>query len=118
MTNVYPRAQTMKALFGRWLSLRTKIILPYMLLALLLAIGAAYIGTRVVFDSIEERFVNQLIEAGKLASEWMVREENRLLATQRIIAYAEGIPEGIQAQNAERLRELIYPGHRRIVGLS
>jgi putative nucleotidyltransferase with HDIG domain len=99
----------MKTLLGRWLSLRTEIILPYMLLALLLAIGAAYVGTRVVFDSIEERFVNQLIDAGKLASEWMVREENRLLATQRVLAYTEGVQEGIQAENAERLRELIYP---------
>ena len=90
----------MKALFGRWLSLRTKIILPYMLLALFLAIGAAYISTRVVFDSIEERFVNQLIEAGKLGSEWMVREENRLLAMQRILAYAEGVPEEIQKKIA------------------
>ena len=43
----------MNILSSQWLSLRTKIILPYMLLALLLAIGAAYIGTRVVFDSIE-----------------------------------------------------------------
>jgi len=94
---------------GPSLSLRTKIILPYMLLAFLLAIVAAYIGTRVVFDSIEERFVNQLIEAGKLASRWMVQEENRLLATQRGLAYAEGMPEAVQAENAERLRELIYP---------
>ncbi|MBM3129450.1 MAG: HD domain-containing protein [Chloroflexi bacterium] len=94
---------------NQWWSLRAKIVLPYILFALLLAIGAAYVGTRVVFDSIEERYVNQLIEAGKLASEWKVREENRLLATQRVLAYAEGIPEAIHASDAERLRELIYP---------
>jgi putative nucleotidyltransferase with HDIG domain len=94
---------------GNRFSLREKIILPYLFLALLLAIGAAFIGTRVVFDSIEERFINQLIEAGKLSSEWMVKEESRLLETQRLLAYAEGIPESVQAEDAEKLRTLAYP---------
>jgi putative nucleotidyltransferase with HDIG domain len=94
---------------NRWFSLRTKIILPYLVLAMLLAIGAAYIGTRVVFDSIEERFVNQLIEAGRLSSEWMVREENRLLGTLRLVAYADGIPAAIRSEDAEKLREIVYP---------
>lgn len=74
-----------------------------------LAVGIAYVGTQVVFDSIEERFVNQLIEAGKLSSEWMVREENRLLETLRLLAHTGGIPEAIEAGDAERLRELAYP---------
>ncbi|MCI0474973.1 MAG: HD domain-containing protein [Anaerolineales bacterium] len=99
----------MKLLDDHWLSLRTKIILPYMLLALLLAIAAAYVCMRVVFDSIEERFVNQLIEAGKLATEWNVGEENRLLGTERLLAFATGIPEAIRAEDAEKLRELTYP---------
>ncbi len=99
----------MKLLDDHWLSLRTKIILPYMLLALLLAIAAAYVSMRVVFDSIEERFVNQLIEAGKLATEWNVDEENRLLGTERLLAFATGIPEAITAEDAEKLRELTYP---------
>jgi putative nucleotidyltransferase with HDIG domain len=99
----------MRKLSERWVSLRTKIILPYVLLALALAAGVAYVGTQVVFDSIEERFVNQLIEAGKLSSEWMVREENRLLETQRLLAHTEGIPEAIKSGDAERLRELAYP---------
>ena len=44
---------------------RLKIALPYMLLALVLAIAAAYVVSQVVLDTIEERFTNQLIEAGK-----------------------------------------------------
>jgi putative nucleotidyltransferase with HDIG domain len=99
----------MSKLINRWFSLRAKIILPYLMLAMLLAIGAAYIGTRVVFDSIEERFVNQLIEAGRLSSEWMVREENRLLGTLRLLAYADGIPAALQSDDAEKLREIVYP---------
>lgn len=99
----------MQHLANRWIPLRTKIILPYLLLALLLAIGAAVIGTRIASDSIQERFLNQLIEAGRLSSEWMVREENRMLATERFLAHAEGIPEAITTRDAEQIRALAYP---------
>ena len=61
-----------------------------MLLAIMLAAIAIFVGLRVTFDSIEERFVNQLIEAGKLSSEWTVREENRMLETLRYVMYTDG----------------------------
>ncbi|MBN1221139.1 MAG: HAMP domain-containing protein [Anaerolineae bacterium] len=88
---------------------RMKITLPYIVLALLLAMAAAYVVNRVVLDSIEERFTNQLIEAGKLANDWMVQEEDRLLETLRLVAYTEGVPEAVAAGNAEQLRELTLP---------
>ncbi len=88
--------------------IRTKIILPYLLLAFCLALGAAYLVTQIVFDSLEERFTNQLIESGKLASEWMYREEERLLATLRLVANTEGLPAAIQDRQAERIRELTF----------
>lgn len=91
------------------LSLRTQIVLPYIFLALLLAVGVAYIGIQIISDSIEERFTNQLIEAGKVASEWMVREENRLLEAVRFLAYAEGLAEALKAEDAETLRRLALP---------
>lgn len=88
--------------------IRIKIILPYLLLAFCLALGAAYLVTQIVFDSLEERFTNQLIESGKLASEWMYREEERLLATLRLVANTEGLPGAIKDRQAERIRELTY----------
>lgn len=91
------------------LSLRSKIILPYLLLALGLAVGAAYIISQVIFDSIEERFVNQLIDVGKLANEWQVREEDRMLGTLRLVANTDGLAQTVQAQDAEALRMLVYP---------
>ncbi len=100
MSNKFPKIH---------LSLRSKIILPYLLLAFGLAVGAAYIISQVVFNSIEERFVNQLIDVGKLSNEWMVREENRLLGTLRFVANLEGLPQTIQEQNPEQLRDMIYP---------
>ncbi len=96
--------------FGRVrVPIRVKITLPYMLLSLALAVGAAFVITRIVFDTIEERFENQLIESGKLASEWMVREEDRMLETLRLAANTSGVVEAVSTDDAETLRNLIFP---------
>ncbi len=100
--------QESEELPGVRMPIRLKIVLPYLLLSLLLALGAAYLITQIVFDSLEERFTNQLIESGKLASEWVFREEERMLSSIRLLANASGVPEAIQARQAERLRELTF----------
>ena len=71
--------------------IRFKITLPFLVLSLLIALASAFIISQVVFDSLEERYTNQLIEAGKLSSEWMVREEDRLLGTLRLLSFSDGI---------------------------
>ncbi len=86
--------------------LRAKITIPYLLLALGLAIGAGYVVMRIVFDTTDERFSNQLIETEKLSVEWMVREENRLLKTLRILTFTEGMETAIQNNEVQRLSEL------------
>jgi len=88
---------------------RIKMTLPYIILALILAAAAAYVVNQVVLDTIEERFTNQLIEAGKLTSDWMVQEEDRLLETLRLLSYTEGVPEAVVDRDSERLRELALP---------
>jgi adenylate cyclase len=88
---------------------RIKITLPYIILALILALAAAYVVSQVVLDTVEERFTNQLIEAGKLANDWMVNEEDRLLETLRLVAYTKGVEAGVAAADAEALREIILP---------
>jgi HD-GYP domain-containing protein (c-di-GMP phosphodiesterase class II) len=89
--------------------LRVKITLPYLLLAVLLALGAGFVLTQVVFDTVEERFTNQLIESGKLATNWTAREEARLLETLRLLMHAEGIPAAINSRDADQLRRLSFP---------
>ncbi len=89
--------------------IRMKVTLPYLLLALVIAMVGAYVVTRIVFDTIEERFTNQLIETGKLASEWVVREEDKLLETLRLIAHTDGTAEALMSENAEALREISFP---------
>lgn len=88
---------------------RMKITLPYLILATLFALAAAYIVSQVVFDSVQERYLNQLIATGKQGSDWMVREEDQLLSTLRLIANTAGVSEAVSAGNAEALRDLILP---------
>jgi adenylate cyclase len=91
-----------------WLPLRLKITLPYLILAILLAAGTSYIVTRIVFDSVEERFTNQLIESGKLSAEWIVSEENARLESIRLLTNVVGVSEALAAGNSHLLQELTF----------
>ena len=90
------------------LNLREKVTIPYLILGIILVVGAAFVVTRVVFDSIEERFTNQLLEAGFLASERMVVEEDQMLKALRLLAYSNGVSEALQNGEPEKLRELTF----------
>lgn len=88
------------------INIKEKVTIPYLILGIILIVGAAFVVTRVVFDTIEERFTNQLLEAGILASERMVVEENQMLKVLRLLAYSEGVPDALEKADPERLREL------------
>lgn len=88
------------------LTIRAKITLPFLLLAIGLAIGAAYIVARIVFDTIDERFLNQLIDSGKRVSEAMVRRENELITHWRLYAYSKGMADAVAQKNTNSLHEL------------
>ena len=83
--------------------------MPYLFLALIIAFGGAYIITEILMDSIEKRYSNSLIETGKLASDLMVRKEQQLLETSRLITYLEGVDHLILNADSEGLRKLILP---------
>lgn len=89
--------------------IRLKVTIPFLFLALIIAIVGAYIVTQLVFDTIEERFINQLIETGKIAAEWMVKEEAELLETLRLVSHTEGISSALKNGDAEELRSIAYP---------
>jgi Na+/glutamate symporter len=44
-----------------------KITLPHFFLAILLAVSASILVTNIVFDTVEERYQNQLGEVGQLS---------------------------------------------------
>ncbi|MEJ2599778.1 MAG: adenylate/guanylate cyclase domain-containing protein [Anaerolineales bacterium] len=89
--------------------MRIKITAPYVFLALAFVLASLYLGGRYLIDSFQERFTNQLIDAGKLASDWMVSEENNLLATERLVANTQGVAEYLSAGDSNALRRLLLP---------
>jgi putative nucleotidyltransferase with HDIG domain len=86
--------------------IRVKITIPYLILSLILAAGAAYLITQLVIENVEERFNKQLYEAGKISSELIVSYETQLLQTQRLLANAEGVSIAIQSNDPDTLRAL------------
>lgn len=88
---------------------KLKITLPYAVLALLFAMAGAYLVSRVIVDSFEERFDNQLVESGVQTADWMVSEEQRLLATLRLISSTQGMADAVLGKNAESLRSMVLP---------
>lgn len=84
-----------------------KITLPYLILAVLFALGSAYIISQVVFDSVQDRYFNQLIASSKLARDWMVREEDRLLTTLRLISTDPSFGDAIKDSEIENLQEKV-----------
>lgn len=87
----------------------TKITIPYAILALLIAVGGSYIITNVIIDSVEERFLNQLIETALIASESVVRQEDNLLENLRLISHSQGMSAAISANQADDIRHLALP---------
>lgn len=84
-----------------------KITLPYLVLAVLFALATAYIISQVVFDSVQDRYFNQLVASSKQGGDWMVREEERLLSTVRLIANSQGVEEALAQNDSDRLSMLV-----------
>lgn len=88
--------------------LRVKITLPYLFLAILLAISASFLFSNIIFHTVEERFYNQLGEVGILSSEFLITEENKLLDTLRLLTHTKKVADLIHQNNPEELRNLIF----------
>jgi hypothetical protein len=77
-------------------SIRFKVILPYLLLTLLVAVTGAYVVTRLVANSLEERLANQLLEAGRVISDSMARQEIDQVQSARVVAFTRGVGEALR----------------------
>jgi len=89
--------------------IHAKIIVPYAILGTVVAIVGTYLVTQLVAGSLEERFDNQLAEAGRVAGDAVVRKEQEQLEVARAIAYTQGVPSAAQNGDAARLEGLISP---------
>jgi len=91
------------------MSIRFKVILPYLLLTLVVAVTGAYVVTRLVSSSLSERLSNQLLEAGRVISDTMARQEVKQLEAASVVAYTRGLGDALQNGDVEKLTELAKP---------
>jgi len=90
-------------------SLRWKITLPFIFLALTLGFGAAFLVNQLLRQTEEFQFLRQLADSGQQATDAVVRIEIDLLELERLIANTEGVSQAVALQNAEDLRSRILP---------
>jgi signal transduction histidine kinase len=88
-------------------SIRFKVILPYLLLTLIIAATGAFVVTRLVSNSLAERLRNQLIEAGRVVSDSMVRQEQKHVEALRLITYTQGLDEALKAGDSRQVLQLV-----------
>jgi signal transduction histidine kinase len=87
-------------------SLRTKLVVPYALLTLLVAMVGVFVITRLVSGSFEERFGNQLMEASRVTADGVVRQEKKHLEDLRLLTYMEGVSAGIANRDREGVQAI------------
>lgn len=91
------------------MSIRFKVILPYLLLTIIVAVTGAYVVTRLVSSSLDERLANQLLEAGRVVSDLMVQQELKQIRDARMIAFTLGLPEALEAGDLDQVSGLAGP---------
>ncbi|MDH4137758.1 MAG: hypothetical protein OEW09_13740, partial [Anaerolineae bacterium] len=90
-------------------SIRTKIVLPYVILTLAVAVVGTFVVTQLVAGSLKERFVNQLVDSGRVVSDSVVQKEREHLKVLRAMAFTEGVNDAVAFKDIHTLNELLVP---------
>ena len=96
-----------KKWFELKLSIGTKIILPYLMLTLIVAGIGAFVISNLVASSLQERFDNQLLDAGRRVSESTVQYEESRLQTLRAVVGTVGVSDALANADATTLAQLV-----------
>jgi signal transduction histidine kinase len=72
-------------------------------------VTGAYVVTRLVANSLEERLANQLLEAGHVISDSMARQEIDQVQSARIVAFTRGVGEALREGDTEIIALLAKP---------
>jgi hypothetical protein len=89
--------------------LQGELIIPYVMLTLVLAAVGIYVITRLVTSTIRERFINQIYEAARVASDTVVRQEMNNLENLRLAAFTTGVNQAVARKDAGNLEGLLMP---------
>jgi len=91
------------------LNIRAKIILPYLVLTLIVAVVGTYVVTSLVAGSLDERLTNQLVEAGRVVSDSLARREIAHLEAARVVAFTRGLAEALSTRDQDGVTRLAQP---------
>lgn len=91
------------------MSIRLKVILPYLLLTVFVSVIGVYVVTRLVANTMRERLTNQLLEAGRVVSDNFVRQEVKHVETARIIAFTTGMADALANEDHDTALTLAEP---------
>jgi signal transduction histidine kinase len=84
-----------------------RLVVPYLVLIVALALIGAFFSTFLVSSSFLERLLNQLNQATRLASDSVVEQEERNLSAVRTVSYTDGIFEAVQSRDVAKLEEFL-----------
>jgi signal transduction histidine kinase len=91
------------------LNIRGKIVLPYLVLTLVVAVVGVYVVMELVAGSLDERLTNHLLEAGRVVSDSLARQELDHIEAARSVAFTVGLAEALQDGNRARVTALAQP---------
>ena len=92
-----------------FMSIRLKVILPYLLLTVVVAVIGVYVVTRLVTNTMRERLTNQLLEAGRVVSDNFVRQEIQHVDTARSVAFTVGLADALKSEDGDKAVSLVKP---------
>jgi signal transduction histidine kinase len=96
-------------LFLRLQGLKSKLILPYVVLTLIIASLGVFIVTSLTVDSERERFNNRILEASRVANDGVVGYEKNQLDRLRFLIFAEGMAKVVYDKDADQIYKLMRP---------
>jgi signal transduction histidine kinase len=90
-------------------SIRVKVILPYLLLTLLIAVTGAFVVTRLVASTLVERLSNQLLEAGRVVSDSFAGLEIQHIENARMIGFTQGLGDALRDGDIDSVSAIAKP---------
>lgn len=107
LSRLTSRVRTLLDMPGR--QIRWKIILPFAFLVVVLAAATTYLTTDLVQGSLDERFENQLAEAGRVAADTVARREDAHLEVSRSVSFTAGLKDAVDEDARDEVVGLLTP---------
>jgi signal transduction histidine kinase len=86
-----------------------KIVLPYLVVVICVAIAMTFVTVRFTVGALQERLDNRLIEAGQATSDALVAIENQQLTQLRPMVFTQGVAEALSTHDRATLAALLQP---------